>query len=291
LRCTSSIDGIVRIPDADRDDTGAAGITVVIPAYNAAAFLRRTLDSVAAQYSQPDAIVIADDGSSDDTIAVANAFAASHSGCAVRVLREAHRGPGAARNAAVKAAQTPWIAFLDSDDLWTTDKLSTVRNAMAAFPSVNFFCHDQTIRFLDGTTRVTDLAAAFDEFRPLTEQLWEANLFMTSAVVCQRELVLSSGGFDEGLKSAQDYELWLRISPRLSVRFLSKALGEYVERRGNISTTRFWRQLRNLWRVKHRHRDKVSALTYVRVLAYATLFHLAQPVGGALKRRLQHAVK
>lgn len=269
--------------------TADSEITVIIPAYNAARFLRRTLDSVAAQQVQPAAIVVADDGSSDDTVAVAELFAAEHLGCVTRVLREPHRGPGAARNAAVRAATTPWLAFLDSDDLWNPDKLAVVLAEMAVHPEVNFFCHDQTIRFLDGTSRVTNLAAAFDPARPITHQLWQANRFMTSAVVCRRELVVAAGAFDETLKSAQDYELWLRMSPTIVVRFISRALGEYIERRGNISTTKFWRQLRNLWRVKHRHRDKVSALMYVRVLTYATLFHLAQPMGGALKRRLQRS--
>lgn len=264
-------------------------VTVIIPAYNASRFLRRTLDSVAAQQLQPAAIVVADDGSTDDTVAIAEAFALQHTGCTTRVLREPHRGPGAARNAAVRAATTPWIAFLDSDDLWNPDKLAVVHAEIMHHPEVNFFCHDQTIRFLDGTSRVSDLGGAIDPRRPFTPQLWQANRFMTSAVVCRRELVLAAGAFDETLASAQDYELWLRMSPTIVVRFISRALGEYIERRGNISTTRFWRQLRNLWRVKHRHRDKVSTGMYVRVLTYATLFHLAQPIGAPLKRRLQRA--
>lgn len=277
----------MRTPATEPVNSDSTGITVVIPAYNAAAFLRRTLDTVAAQRVQPDAIVVADDGSSDETVAVAEAFAGAHRGCVVRVLREPHRGPGAARNAAVRAAKTEWVAFLDSDDLWEPDKIAVVQQAMLANRSANFFCHNQLIRFRDGTSRATDLAADVDPRRPLPPQLWQNNRFMTSAVVCRRELVTAAGGFDETLKSAQDYELWLRMSPQIVVVFIGRALGQYIERRGNISTSRFWRQLRNLWRVKHRHRDKVSKLMYARVLMYATLFHLAQPVVGPLKRRMQ----
>jgi len=265
----------------------ASEITVIIPAYNAAGFLLRTLETVAAQREQPGAIVVADDGSSDATVSVAAAFAASHPECAVRVLREPHRGPGAARNAALRAADTAWVAFLDSDDRWEQEKIARIAAAIDRHPAVNFWCHNQTIQFLDGTSRVTDLAAAYDPTRPLSPQLWRNNLFLTSAVVCRRDLVLSVGGFDENLTSAQDYELWLRMSQYLVARVIDIPLGRYIERHGNISTSRFWKRLRNLWRVKHRHRDKVSFVQYLLLMTHATIFHLVQPIAGSLRHRMR----
>lgn len=269
----------------------AGEITVVVPAYNAGRFVRATLESVAAQRVQPQEIVVADDGSTDDTCAVVEAFAAAHGGCPVRLLREPHRGPGAARNAAMRAARTEWVAFLDSDDLWEPAKIAAVVEAITAHPEANFFCHNETIRFLDGSSRVTDYARGFRRDKPLPPQLFRHNFFSTSAVVCRRTLVVDAGGFDEGLSSAQDYEMWLRMSPSLMPIFVPQALGHYVLRDGNITTTRFWRRLVNIVRVKHRHREKAGLAAYVYQVARVALLHLAVPAREAVKRRLRPALR
>ena len=90
--------------------------SVVIPAYNAAAFLARCLESVFAQTVQAEEVIVVDDGSSDRTAEVAAGFAGT------RVIRRPNGGPGAARNTGIHAATGEWIAFLDSDDIWVPRK-------------------------------------------------------------------------------------------------------------------------------------------------------------------------
>lgn len=92
--------------------------SVVIPAWNAASTIVETLQSVAAQTQPPAEIILADDGSTDDTVDVAN-----RSGVALRFLRLAHAGPGAATTAGIAAASTGYVATLDSDDLWLPHKM------------------------------------------------------------------------------------------------------------------------------------------------------------------------
>ena len=91
-------------------------ISVVIPAYNAAHFLPRCLKSVFAQTLKPAEVIVVDDGSTDDTAAVAAALGA-------RVIGRQNGGISAARNTGIQNASGQWIALLDADDLWAPEKL------------------------------------------------------------------------------------------------------------------------------------------------------------------------
>ena len=94
-------------------------VSVIIPAYNAAPYLAETLASVFAQ-SYPDyEIIVVDDGSTDDTLAVLEQFADR-----ITLIRKPNGGPASARNAGLRQARGELLAFLDGDDLWLPDKLA-----------------------------------------------------------------------------------------------------------------------------------------------------------------------
>jgi glycosyltransferase involved in cell wall biosynthesis len=94
-------------------------VSVIIPVFNGERFLGAAIDSVLAQAQMPIEIIVVDDGSTDDSAAVAEAY-----GAPVRCLRQPNAGPGSARNRAMEAARGEYLAFLDADDLWTEDKLA-----------------------------------------------------------------------------------------------------------------------------------------------------------------------
>lgn len=260
------------------------GITVIVPAYQAEGFLAETLATVAKQTKFPTELIVIDDGSTDKTCDVVESFAIAHTELSVRLLRESHHGPGAARNAGVRAAGSDWVAFLDSDDLWHTEKLEKMIGAIQAHPEANFYCHNETVMFLDGTERVTDYGKGFSFGKPIPKQLYLRNYFSTSAVVCRRDLVLQWGGFDEALTSAQDYELWLRMSSDLVPVFVPEVLGTYVLREGNITTSRFWKRLFNILWVKHKHRTKGGSWLYAYSMLRVTLSHIVAPLRAGVKR-------
>mgnify|MGYP003993265409 FL=1 len=79
-------------------------------------------------------------------------------------------------------------------------------------------------------------------------------------------MILACGGFDSTLPNAQDYELWLRMSPGMKVLFVKDVLGIYVDRSGNISSGKAWRRYKNVVRVLHRHRKFVTPIAYVKIL-------------------------
>jgi GT2 family glycosyltransferase len=113
------------------------GISVVIPTYNRAHLIRRAVDSVLAQCGPDDEVIVADDGSQDAT---AQALAAY--GDRIRHLALPHGGAGRARNAGIRAARKPLVAFLDSDDEWLPGKIDLQRALLAARPDVLFCFSD-----------------------------------------------------------------------------------------------------------------------------------------------------
>src|SRR5258708_596467 len=94
-------------------------VTVIIPAYNAARFVGRAIDSIFNQDRAPSEIIVVNDGSTDDTVSVVSAYEPT-----VKLITVENVGPTAARLAGVTAATSAWLAFCDSDDLWHPDHLS-----------------------------------------------------------------------------------------------------------------------------------------------------------------------
>jgi len=127
-----------------REDS-APLISVVIPAYNAGAYLEEALRSVLAQDCRPLEAIVVDDGSADNTTEVARSF-----GPPVRVLAQQHAGAGAARNTGVAAAQGELLAFLDADDLWTPHGLLRLADVLAGDPSLDLV-FGQVIEFRRAT--------------------------------------------------------------------------------------------------------------------------------------------
>ncbi len=104
-------------------------VSVVIPAFNASLHLESALESVLAQTAAPLEVIVMDDGSTDDTVAMAERFG-------VRVERHGHAGISATRNRGVNAARGGLIAFLDADDVWLPDKLERQLEVFAAQPDL-----------------------------------------------------------------------------------------------------------------------------------------------------------
>jgi glycosyltransferase involved in cell wall biosynthesis len=107
-------------------------ISVVIPAYNSAAFLAETLASVFAQDHRPLEVILVDDGSTDETLAIAQAWMPE-----VRTMRQENAGPGAARNRGIEMARGEFIAFIDADDLWPAGKLARQLRLLQSRPDLD----------------------------------------------------------------------------------------------------------------------------------------------------------
>jgi teichuronic acid biosynthesis glycosyltransferase TuaG len=257
----------------------SAAVSVICPTFNSAKFVDRALESVLSQTERPLEVIVVDDGSTDDTVVVARRALDRRPEVPGTVVETPHRGPGVARNSGVRRARGSWIAFIDSDDAWHPRKLEVVGRTITAHPDVNLVCHGEERVLLDGTRRQLDYGAWYDPHRPLPPQLYARNFLSTSAVTCLRQLLEDTGLFDEALMSSQDYELWLRMSPKMRPVFVREILGTYHDRAGSVSSGRAWRRWLNLLRIALRHRDKVGWLATARRLARLTASFGAQALG------------
>ena len=220
-------------------------ISVVIPAYNAAAHIGEALQSVSRQTLAPLEIVVVDDASTDATVTVATALGA-------RVIRAARNaGPSAARNAGVAAASGTWIAFLDADDVWADEKLETQWQTIRRWPNAGFSFTDYDMVRVDGSV-LSAVNASTPEYRRVatTDRHGTAVSFATdsfidglvrsmfirqSSVIVNRELFAKSGGYDESVSLGEDYDLFLRMISLGPAVGVERSLVTYHRRPASLS--------------------------------------------------------
>jgi glycosyltransferase involved in cell wall biosynthesis len=183
-------------------------VSVIVPAYNAAAHLPRCLDSIAAQtYADWEAIVV-DDGSADDTAAVAE-----RDDPRLRLVRSpTNVGLASARNLGIESARGELLALLDADDAWRPEYLERMVALYDAAPG-RVGLVTCNARFVEGGVESAD--TYLDRFprpeRVGVDELLEGNCVFIS-VLAPRAVVDEAGGFAAGMRSAEDHDLWLRIA-------------------------------------------------------------------------------
>lgn len=208
-------------------------VSVVIPAYNAAAFIEQTLATVAAQTFRDFEIILVDDGSKDDTAAVAERFLKAQ-GLAGQAIKQPNKKIAGARNTGWRAARAPWIAFLDHDDAWYPSKLARTLEEIAAHPEAELVCHNENITENGRLVRVCRNGPAWtsDMYERL---LFRGNALSASAVTVRRAALERVGGFRENpeFNTVEDYDLWLRLAKTCRFHFWPEVLGDYhFEERG-----------------------------------------------------------
>ncbi len=211
------------------------GVSAVVPAHNGLPDVLEAVESALGQSLPPAEVLVIDDRSTDGTAeAVERRF-----GDAVRVIRGRFGSAAAARNAGWKHASSPWIAFLDADDFWFSDKLASAAATLEAVPSAGWFFSDGTFRTLEGEVHPSWLVLYADLPEPYAgsplEPLLDVNFVLTSSVVVRRDLLEALGGFDETLSHAEDLDLWIKLSRRVPATAARKALVRYQHRPGGLT--------------------------------------------------------
>lgn len=194
-------------------------ISVIIPVYNGERYLAEAIESVLAQSAPPDEILVVDDGSTDGSATVAHRFPT------VRYLWQAQAGASVARNHGVMAATGDWLAFLDADDLWATDKLVRQRAVLAAHPAIDMV-FGQVEQFY--AAEVADAAS-----RPPLPGGEQMAGYHVGAMLIRRAAFEKVGPFDPQWQVAHFIE-WYGRATRLGLQ--SQVLPEVVMKR-RIHTT------------------------------------------------------
>jgi hypothetical protein len=217
--------------DAIKDNSRGISISVVIPAYNAAKSISRTIESVLAQSRRADEIIIIDDGSTDNTAEAIKKF-----GSDVCYIYQENAGPSVARNRGIEAAGGEWIAFLDADDEWLPERLSLqaellVRNEHLVWTTANFYkclCDEERRRANInpelGQKALGDKEYFDDFFRTSLPR----GCSWTGTMLIKKKVLQEAGMFQPGLHIAEDTDLWFRIACRWPrIGFIAEPLAIY----------------------------------------------------------------
>lgn len=219
-------------------------VSVVVPAYESSRWIDAALAAIAAQTLAPREVIVVDDGSADDTAARAERAGAI-------VLRQGNQGPSAARNAGIRRARGTWIAFCDADDVWDPRMLERHADAFAA-------CPEALLSFTDGSefdeggtlrqwitcrdraykrikkTKIADRIYRLDH-TTLAHGFYQSPFILMQSVAARRDAILGVGSFDEGLRVAEDYDLFLRLVARGTVVAVEDQLVHLRKHANNIT--------------------------------------------------------
>jgi len=195
-------------------------VSVVVPHFNRHDLLSSLIQNVVAQTYRPIELLIVDDGS-DVPVNLSDGV---HEGVLLRVISLPHTGrPGLVRNAGIDQANGDLIAFLDSDDVWVPEKLSRQVSVFSNFPDVGLVHTNAYINA--GKEQVNLLKRHCTGFSVKYSSLLKGNIVLTSSVMAHKSLFETDRFSD--LKSAQDYELWLKFAYKFKFYYLEDPLFTY----------------------------------------------------------------
>jgi glycosyltransferase involved in cell wall biosynthesis len=183
---------------------------VVIPAYNAEAFLRETLESVLAQTLENIEVIVVDDGSTDGTREILDSFVDGR----LNVHRQANAGVSAARNVGLAAARAPYIFFLDADDVLLQDALYRMVVTLDERPE-RVACFGHHIRIAEDGSELSTRADLRWKLFPADNTLRyliAKNFIVCGAICIRTDAARSVRGFNPALKLGEDWEFWCRLA-------------------------------------------------------------------------------
>ncbi len=242
-------------------------IATIIPAYNAAATIGATLQSICAQTRPSDDIIVVDDGSRDNTAQIVRSF--KH----VRYLPQQNAGVSAARNLGATSTDCEWIAFCDSDDLWHSRKLEVIHRCIDQQPENRFYFHNFYLFDQNGASALNGAADTADSIFPVFREnrftlkaalqgqvgsrvtldgntgwrtapiykgralpaLILGNFVLPSSAVIAQDFFLTHGKFDPAFRSAEETEFFLRLAKLTDFAFVDLPLAGYRKAPGGLT--------------------------------------------------------
>jgi glycosyltransferase involved in cell wall biosynthesis len=199
-------------------------VSVIIPAYNAAATIAGTVESVLAQTFKDIEIVCVDDGSSDQTRAILAGYADR-----VRLVEQANSGPAAARNNGARNSSGEYLAFLDADDVWMPQFLERTVAVLDADPALSLVYCNCALADSEGVAIDTSIVGnGFDHPPSLNELLTRLWPIMPSAALVRRSAYEKCGGYRDELRGAsfrfEDVDFWIRTREQGPFAYIDEPL-------------------------------------------------------------------
>lgn len=209
-------------------------ISIVIPLYNKAQSITRTLDSVISQTFTDYEVVVVNDGSTDGSGEVVEQYAANHPQTRFRLIHKENGGVSSARNVGIRAACSEYIALLDGDDYWDKFFLEEQLKLIDDFPKASMW--GVNYAFVKGENCTPCHQGLDDGFRGYVDNYFGTShndLFCSSSVVVRKSAFENIGYYDERISSSEDIDVWYRIILKYPVVYYDKVLAYYNQNAEN----------------------------------------------------------
>lgn len=200
-------------------------ISVIIPLYNKADKIEKTLKSVFAQTYNDFEIVIVDDGSTDNSAAIVEHFGDPR----IRLIRQKNSGVSAARNKGIRESKGEYVALLDADDEWDSKYLSTQVAMIKKYPTCQIFVTNYQMRKTNGESRSAIVnGLEFEEDGIMSSYFKIASQSEPPCcsinIVAKKECFQAIGGFPLGIRSGEDLLTWARLAARYKIAYNRRPL-------------------------------------------------------------------
>lgn len=196
-------------------------VSVVIPLYNAAYTILRTLESVSKQTCLPKELIVVDDGSTDGSFALVSDYKLHYQGpIQINIFQQANSGVSRARNVGMQHSIGDFIALLDADDWWQPEKLARQMEVLRANPDIDFLGNNRNGEYWKRWM--------FKKFGHLTSisahLLLYKTFFVTPTVIFKRSILVQTGYFDENQRYAEEGNYWIRVCHQHRCVLLNESL-------------------------------------------------------------------
>lgn len=205
--------------------------SVIIPLYNKASYVAKAIGSVLAQTCSDYELIVVDDGSMDESFAVALKAVEGQENC--HIYKQMNEGVSMARNNGVALSRGDYLCFLDADDWWSPDFLTEMSKMIEEYPEAGIYGFSYTIvNETKHKTRVSPIGVepGFEKGYINYCQVYAKTLAMplwTGAVCMPRGVFNEMGGFPKGIKLGEDFLLWIHVVLKYKVAFNNKPLSFY----------------------------------------------------------------
>ena len=208
--------------------------SIIVPTYNHADFLKNAVDSVVNQTYRNWELIIVDNFSDDNTFEIVNSYKDKR----ISYCKFKNNGViAASRNHGIKISSGNWIAFLDSDDIWYSNKLSVIIEKILNNTDCQVFCsHEYKVFQETNKKQILKVGPYNNQFYKY--MIIHGNKLSTSSTIISKKIIDRGLIFDESkdLITVEDYDLWLRIAEsNFKFFFINIPLGEYLVHKNNLS--------------------------------------------------------
>lgn len=214
-------------------------VSVLMPSFNYERYLPLAVNSVLAQTYSDLELIIVDDCSSDRSRAIAEDYARADDRVRA-VVHPVNRGLAATRNTALAASSGKFIALCDADDIWLPEKLKHQIDAFRGREELGLVHSDALIMDAKGYLTGQQFSRLFHRKNQRTsghlfDELCRRNFICVPSVVLRREAILYAGGFEESLRSLEDWVCWTKISRNYQFEYIEAALVQYRMHSASLS--------------------------------------------------------